>query len=513
MSYQMLLIREIEGCSRTVQSGSSTAGFVENGKYLIRPEGIDAANVRIFVDDISLVRQPAKDEFIWQPGFYAGKVFAEVIDTHGGVLGRYGLDVGPSPEKLGQPQFQRMVDDILDFRPEMLLGDGATQQFGHIGDSQSAEVAYARLCRYGRSSFAALQVVCANPMTHLHQQRLTVRPHQVQRVDSLTVRDLARRGFASRMPGEQYALLVDPSRVSVPHVENTYDNAANRAIAVVVDRLIARTAWLCRQFGHAAVRDDDPAMSKVPRRLGVLSDFNDALRRLAGSQAMRAITRPEITSAGLNAISAHPGYARAYQLAWKALRMGIRDDSDDDHLPISPTWEVYERWCFLRIWQMLETIAPSGGWKLESSSVHLVELRVSGVVDGGVIKLRLQPTFPAWDQTSRSGFKSLSRLRQPDFVLTSESPRGRRFLVLDAKYRVTRPNVLEAMESAHLYRDSLRWYDERPWGSYLLLPRHGSAEWLAQPSFRAKHSVGTYELAPDRGASELGLLLQAFIAP
>jgi hypothetical protein len=227
---------------------------------------------------------------------------------------------------------------------------------------------------------------------------------------------------------------------------------------------------------------------------------------------LRSVTRPEITAAGLNAISAQPSYARAFQLVWKALQTGILGDDHSDLLPISPTWEVFERWCFVRVWQLLESIAPDAGWSVDSKGSGATGLRVHGEVAGAVITIHLQPSFPAWDQSSTSGFKSLSRLREPDLVLTSESSLGRRFLVLDAKYRTSRLNVLDAMQSAHIYRDSLRWWNERPCGSYLLLPRQGSAAWLAEATFHAKFEVGTFELAPNTDASRINELLATFLA-
>lgn len=74
------------------------------------------------------------------------------------------------------------------------------------------------------------------------------------------------------------------------------------------------------------------------------------------------------------------------------------------------------------------------------------------------IELLLQPPFPAGDHNSNAGFRSISRRREPDIVLTRMDPEHPpKWSIFDAKYRTQRTHVLEAMASAHIYRDALRW--------------------------------------------------------
>jgi len=91
---------------------------------------------------------------------------------------------------------------------------------------------------------------------------------------------------------------------------------------------------------------------------------------------------------------------------------------------------------------------------------------------------------------------SVSKERLPDLVLSVESAKGIRFLILDAKYRSSRLNVLDAMASAHIYQDSLRIGPSRPDASLLLVPSGGGAPWLEAPSFHMTHRVGVHVLAP-----------------
>jgi hypothetical protein len=66
--------------------------------------------------------------------------------------------------------------------------------------------------------------------------------------------------------------------------------------------------------------------------------------------------------------------------------------------------------------------------------------------------------------------------------------------VLDAKYRRARQYVLEAMESAHIYRDSLRWMGQRADVSLLFVPAEPGASWLTDPAFHQEERVGAWVL-------------------
>ncbi len=466
----------------------------------------------VLVDEVPLGRQLAQQTWIWTPGFYAGRVDVEVLDGAGRLIATYCLDVGPSPDKLGQPQFLCMVSEILSAMPTLLLGDGAVlPRFGHDGAIVSIEVAYARMRRYGGPCLSALRAICLHPLTQLQQQRRTVHPHQVRRVDTRTAQELSRTPAAAHLLGLDQGPPIELSRVTVPHIDLTFDHAANRTIAAMVDRLLARTAELGRQFAGVSEQQNERLSTRVSRRLRVLAALDDGLRGIRRSPVLSAVTRPEISAAGLNAISAQPDYARAFQLAWKALNTGLLGGNADDPLPTGPTWQVYERWCFMRVWQLLQEIAPEAGWRFTAGDFDRVCPRVHGCVDGDTVILHLQPTFHAWDQPTARSFKSLSRQREPDIVLTVESSHAKRFLVLDAKYRASRDNVLDAMQSAHIYQDSLTWHGERPRGSYLLLPRGGAVNWLEDGAFRNAFRVGTFELAPNSDVSAFVAYLRRFL--
>ncbi|MGH8777459.1 nuclease domain-containing protein [Paraburkholderia sp.] len=243
---------------------------------------------------------------------------------------------------------------------------------------------------------------------------------------------------------------------NVPHVQLSFDHASNRTIALTMDGFLTRATESRQRFASIAGQQDERASIKVSRRLQVLTGFERGLHGIRRSPVFNAVTRPEVSAAGLNAISAQPDYARVFQLTWKALNMGLPGDDADDPLPIGPKWQIYERWCFVRLWQLLQEIAPEAGRRFAARHSDDIRPKVHGCVNGNAVIPHLQPTFHAWDQVSTLAVKRLSRQREPDIVLTVQSSRTRRFLVLDAKYRASRGNVLDAMQSAHIYQDSLK---------------------------------------------------------
>ncbi|HYO56971.1 nuclease domain-containing protein [Archangium sp.] len=76
-----------------------------------------------------------------------------------------------------------------------------------------------------------------------------------------------------------------------------------------------------------------------------------------------------------------------------------------------------------------------------------------------------------------------------------------RWVCLDAKYRTGAQNVAEAFESAHIYRDALRWQDlgerGRCAGAVLLVPAmdRNTEPWF-EKAFRDEHGVGVFCLTP-----------------
>ena len=109
-------------------------------------------------------------------------------------------------------------------------------------------------------------------------------------------------------------------------------------------------------------------------------------------------------------------------------------------------------------------------------------------------ELTLQPTFRTAESEASMRW-SLSKERVPDIVLTVRGAQQTEFVVFDAKYRVSGDNVLDAMQSAHVYQDSLRIGNQRASATLLIVPRTEHTAWLAESSFHRRHRVGIHGLS------------------
>jgi hypothetical protein len=292
-------------------------------------------------------------------------------------------------------------------------------------------------------------------------------------------------------------------RMDVPGVERHLDCAANRCLLAMLDAIDRR----CREVqsnleARAEAEQDSETVSELAARLPRWRELLLAMRRRLQTCRRRVpfteVRRSEITAAGLNAVSAHPLYSRAWRAGWLALRLGADGDSRGDLLPLAPTWGIYEAWCFLALACLLREQFPTYTWSCpEEPPARAQRCRVGEGPAGERLTLFFQPTFDCTSGAAREGFWSISRLRIPDIVLVRERKGARDFVIFDAKYRVTRASVLEAMASAHVYRDALRVGENKPELALLLVPAAGGAPWLEDGSFVSRHRVGIVPFLPE----------------
>lgn len=450
----------------------------------------------LLIDDEPLGLLPEDDRvWTWCPGFFAGEVRAELVRADR-VLATFALDVTPSPGKLGRDTFRQMVDELWEANPALILGEEpATTPVADLGALADPWIAFARLRRYAPYFLRALHNVRARPRRRLRRERADVPVHRVRHVDRTTAIAAltSSAGVLLRESVDEEQEFRPVMRLDVPVVEETFDCAPNRTLLALARGVLRRAESLLSRLGDEVARqpDSETRSALAPRwpvRRRVLVEITSELRQVLRRLPFTDVTRAEITAAGLTAVAADPTYARAWACGWRAMRPA--GDGDTDRLWISPTWEIYERWCFLHLGSSLAAL-PGWDWRWTDEHRRLVGRR-----KGRNAELLLQPTFRS-SPTQLPGFWSVSRQREPDIVLKVDGgPTNSRFLVLDAKYRTSREAVLDAMASAHIYQDSLRLGDRRPEASLLLVPAGGGAPWLEADSFHERHRVGVHVLRP-----------------
>ncbi|QDU83137.1 hypothetical protein Pla163_02340 [Planctomycetes bacterium Pla163] len=515
-------LRALEGLEPFVAQPAPAAalGFRENVPFAIAdPSGaIDT----LVVDDEPIPRDPATGRFTWTPGFYAGEV---AVEARAGerTVARFRFDVSPDPRKSGVEAFEAMLDEIWAEDPELVLGsEPSTRRIGRLGTSQNPLLEFERLRRHGPAFCAAIAEVVRRPRRRLVVERESLPAHRVRRVDQATARAALRSAAVLAVvhatgggPGGTGAALdeldsgtgasgADP-RFDVPRTEESLDSAANRALAALTQAVRTRCRTLAVRLERLSTNPRAESETRTslatrwPERRRVLEALERDLTRLLRRPPFTSVRRPEITAAGLIAVDADPAYARAWSSGWRSIRRGIAGPRNDERHWISPTWEIYERWCFVRMARELRESRPELVWSRVKRAGHVARPDAGwcGVEGERGVEILFQPKFPSRPEGRKRGPYSISKTRIPDIVVIEHGADGSvSFEVFDAKYRTGRANIMDAMTSAHVYRDSLRWRGSPPRSAHLMVPIASKAEALTTRDYMDSHRCGVLVRAP-----------------
>jgi hypothetical protein len=482
-------------------------GFEETRTYLFRGP---SSGFSLYVDDQPLTPGSDGSGWQWTPGFFAGEVTAELLREGGGSAGLFLLDVAPDPGKMGRDIFHSMVEELWEHDPTLVIGEEpAKTKGGELGTHEDPWAAFARFRRYAPEFLRALRPIRSSPRKSLRVRRVSASLHHVRSVDSRTAISVLRSpAVALFFAHPENAPGISPdSRIDVPSIEETVDSAANRAILALLYAVVRRVHMLLDRL-EAIVASErlsetrTPLAARWPIRRAFLQKTLKQLVACLRTHPFNEVQSVDISAAGLTAVSADPLYARAWNRGWRAIRSGMESDISSERLWVSPTWEIYERWCFLQVGKLMATALPEYEWSFKRAP-----WRLTGVGQQRRAELTLQPRFPALCEPTQ-GRWSVSRERVPDLLLTISAGGETRFIFLDAKYRTSRRNVLEAMESAHIYQDSLRIGRVRAEASLLLVPEGSQVSWLCSPDFIAEHRVGVCPLLPGQNFGALVSIIQ-----
>ncbi len=508
---EFLAVLEPSGEARTLSAGTRNAGFEELQKATFI--GPSESGWHLFIDDEPLVQidSATGPTWEWTPGFYAGTVTADLVDPNGRRRETFLLDVSPDPQKVGQEIFESMVEDIRAYDPRMLYGDEpALSRLGREEVDEDRNIQCSRMLRYAQRLQAAVAAVLAEPHRTLRSSR-AIRPLETaSRIDELTLRTALKSPAALDALDQRGSTETDdryPVSLNVPVSLETFDSSANRCLLAILNSVSRRAYQLQAHFNARAETEPDnetrtSLAKRWPRRAQQIGDLLKSLAVARSKEPFRSVSRPEVSAAGLTAVAAHPLYARVQRLAWRILHSGYGGLISDDASWMSPTWEVYERWCFVQLCRALQQALPELAW------VRIGNFHNGFALDGKGqdrhLVLSMQPTFSYRAPPPRNtGFWSLSSTRIPDIVLTIENQSTVSWFCLDAKYRRKRSNVVDAMESAHIYHDSLRRFADPPRKSLLLIPADGGdTAWLQEREFRERHGVGVFVLSRSNDAAK-----------
>ena len=507
----------VEGQDSPLDPQRTNPGFSEHRPAVFVVRAPKEAGLRLLIDDAPLdpVEDPDETRWEWTPGYFAGEVCARLVEASGETATTYRLEVSPDRTKVGSDTFKKMVKAIRKFDAALLLGDApAGMQMGAVGPTDDPLVLFQRLRNRTDAIESALASIRREPATILRPRRRFTPLREVRRADLRTLRAALHspqalaclpvaRAHGAALPNDDTG---GPEPIfDTPDVERTRDSPANRAALVMLRALVRRSASLPARLRNLAEQHHGIDLGidlagQVLERTKILRDLERRFRQVERRPPFSEVTRAEITAAGLNAVAAHPLYSRFWQVAWAALRPGVYGLKRDDLLPLAPTWEIYERWCFVALVKKLRKWMPGFSWGIDGAS-GTDRRRAVGRNGNRSVTLRLQSTFPSTRGDRGENGWAVTRERRPDLLLTIERDgRITRFVLLDSKY--TAKSLRNHVgETAHAYQDGLRWGPDalRPSATLILTPTDHGAPWLAKEAFIREHRVGAVELRPDSG--------------
>lgn len=227
-------------------------------------------------------------------------------------------------------------------------------------------------------------------------------------------------------------------------------------------------------------------------------DYSDRLQMILCRQPWRQIERERVGTE-IELLQSREAW-RIWDLARQIQSPSFSPTANADPVSQPPTYTIYEWWCFQQLVKVLSTIAqgePQWSENIQDDQQIQHGSTVSWTIGDSVLHLHYNMRFQAfWERQPQQPYSVVGEQR-PDFVLTFQQ----RWLVLDAKYRTTRVNVLDAFRSAFSYLESLRLpsFDSRAQGCFLLSPKMllESQEWF-QPKFHRDNHFGVLECAPSK---------------
>lgn len=499
----------------TIATEKVATGFHEDTDYEIRPE---QTVQRVFVDDVELLA--ASGWFQWRPCFYAGQVRVDVLDALG-AQATYCLAVSPTARKADDANFAEMIEDIRRFDQTLLGGmSAATLAFGNAGRAglHADHVLLARLRLYGQEFLEAVAALARTPHQKLSADRQMLPLARARRLHPTALRE---RKLSTLINGTSLAVeQLDTVQVHAWISAPTVDTPANRALLGLLKRFRATlTALRGRVATLQLVGDKEEQQNRRPRRIAVLDHLETSVTQLIQHYPFTAVKAGAAGSSGLTQVAAHPSYNRAYRLGCAAMASRVEGDQSLDQLHISPSWGIYETWCFLQVVACLEQLLDIKLTPIKSKVVGAQLAFHAPVGSSHVVEVLFQAKFPASEPHVNKLGWSISRERVPDILIVEHQGTTRRSLILDAKWRSGRSNVLKAMESAHIYHDSLRLgldlAAERPDRCILLLPGASDVESLGESNFILAHGVGaiTEFLPHGVGVAFLKALIKEWLTP
>ncbi len=450
--------------------------------------------------------QPDLRGFAFKLPFAVGQYRLE-LDAEG-TRTVFPLTVQPAATKLSATHWEAMLSDLDAWLPGLLTGaEGAA--VGHVGtQGVAAPLAAVALIPLLGQLERALLVVIDRPrtldLTHLEDVPL----HRTRRATRESLAWLSRHPAAAQWldVDHEEGLTGPPPMMPQRVAEDTRDHPANRYVAWLMGQVCRRLRVVAEELDTVKGHDLNETVAWARPRAVALRRGSERLERLVRQSFLGDLQPEPASGAALLVVQDHPCYARLHRLGRRFLSALFTWSGEGPSAPTRPSFELYELWCFLALWRVLQRALPTARWtqhnlgKLLALTPGHTGARLRADWCGGTVSIHFNPTFRSvLSGIPKHGRWSLSRERRPDLTVSWQRADHSAWVCLDAKYRAGPSNLADALASVHIYRDSLRWKDlggpcQR---AALLAPRQSAdcALWFSR-SFRDAHGFGIWQLRP-----------------
>lgn len=445
-------------------------------------------------------------------GFWTSTARALRLEVGGQRVERR-VRVVPARDKLDGQAWTRMLTDLERWLPAIGVGaSGGTAGGLDAGGAASAGFTAVALLPLVPALMAALRSITASP-----------RERTVEHVEHVPLRAIRRAvpsalAWLSRHPRAAAAMDAwgslersgpEPTLPRVAAFEDTH-HPVNRYVAWAIARASKCLRQLAGRLEKVAGAGGSTLQADVAQwckaRAAAAAAAERDLRERTERSFLRRIDPAPASEAAMLALRDDPVYSRFHRVIRPFLAPRYAADAPDEQAPARPSYELYELWTFLAVVRGLAATRPA--WT--QTWHHTAAPDFSGgmgrgsrveLLDGGErLEVWFNRRFASFFAGDHGGPHSISGERYPDMVVAHHRADGqRRWLVLDAKYRVSRRNLADAFESVHIYRDALRWpaMGGRCAAGWLLVPevRDETATWFSD-EFRQEHGCGCFRLRP-----------------
>lgn len=469
---------------------------------------IEITNAKLWLGDQPLNKADSGN-FYFRTDFAAGATSIRIdIDGKSEILP---VTIRCAQEKIPESLWLFILKDLETWIPGLTTGTEAVRN-GAVGlsgvhISHIAEALLPLVPFFEKAMFAVLE----NPRQAIQGTWEDVPLHSARRVDNENIVFLSRHPEISGWldPWKSLEFLEDEPTMPQRFTQETFDHPVNRYMAWLIKRVYAKLKEIALSL--QSIKNDPNSLENTAWCLPRSKRFETAAEKIYKRFSLSFLSElsPEPASeAALLVVMDDPLYARVHNIGRTFLSPLFNfDDKSITPAAVRPTFSIYELWCFLSIARSIKATLSGWTWKqkflknLVTTNTGSGAEFIAEAPDGSKLKIEFNPVFSSYLNRSGKQRWSISGERRPDIVV-SWKPHNKegRWIFLDAKYRAGERNLMDAMSSVHIYRDSLRYneYSDVCVAGALLAPSQADHHlpWFSD-DFRKEYGCCIWPLRPN----------------